>query len=41
MQGKVKLGAVLISEDIPISDDVGDGEFEDRIAAALNDGEDF
>lgn len=35
------VAAVLNAEQIPVSDDVPDGNIIDRLAAALNDGEDF
>ena len=34
-------GALLIADSIPISDDVPDDDFDKRLAAAINDGEDF
>ena len=36
-----RVGAVLNAEQVPISEDVPRGEFEGRLKAALNDGEDF
>ena len=35
------VGALLVAESIPISDDVPADDFDKRLAAAMNDGEDF
>ena len=35
------VGALLVAESIPISDDVPAADFDKRLAAAMNDGEDF